>query len=242
MARSNPGNGPETLRRWNEFQKDKKQERLDAESTMKDNLKVVSAITKPIPEPKKRETAIGKRRRALHNRWDREPINGYSLEHSNIARHVIGLKYAGEAMKEAFQSAAEKYDILPHSVENLFYKKRELFDLAEQEMMELVAREYHQNLAMIRTAMSNVGMRAVDTLAEILDNPEASASVKSKSAVAVLKMLDIDGSANSNPSARVALESLKLVRDVKLANMKEADSHVVDAEDAEVVEEHESEN
>jgi len=236
--------GVETLDRWNRFQKEKAQNRKDAAEKSKDPLKVADKVTKPVTIVPARTTSVGKRRRVTHNQWDREPIDGYSLRDSDIARHVMGLKYGGEAMREAFASAAVKFELKPHSVESIFYKKRELFELAEQELMEMVAREYCQNLSMIRTSMSGVGLKAVDTIDEILDDPDASASVKSKCAIAVLKMLDVDGSASTNPNARVALESLKVVRDVKIASMKGEESHIqdVEAEDAVVVEEEEDED
>jgi len=228
-----------TNKRWQEFQKEKAQNRKDADEKSKEPLKVSEKMTKPIAIVPERTTSVGKRRRVTHNQWDRDPIDGYSLRYSDIARHVMGLKYGGEAMREAFASAAIKFDLKPLSVERIFYRNRELFELAEQELMEMVSREYCQNLSMIRTSMSGVGLKAVDTIDEILDDPDASASVKSKCAIAVLKMLDVDGSASTNPNARVALESLKVVRDVKIASMKGAESHIkdVEAEDAVVVEE-----
>jgi len=236
--------GVETLDRWNAFQTEKKDNRLDAEERSKDAIHIADKVTKPVTIVPVRETSVGKRRRAMHNQWQREPIGEYSLQHSNIARHVTGLRFGGEAQREAFQSAADKFDLKPHSIEVLYHRKRELFDLAEHELMETAVREYHQNLWISRTALSEVGPMAVDTLAEILEDPDASASVKSKSAIAVLKMLDIDGSSNANPNERVALESLKMVRDVKLASMKEEESHVrdIDAEDAEIVEEEKDED
>ena len=231
-----------TNKRWQEFQKEKAENRKDAEEKSKDPLKVADKVTKPVTIVPVRTTSVGKRRRVTHNQWDRDPIDGYSLRYSDIARHVMGLKYGGEAMREAFASAAVKFELKPHSVESIFYKHRELFELAEQELMEMVAREYCQNLSMIRTSMSGIGLKAVDTIDEILGDPDASASVKSKCSIAVLKMLDVDGSASSNPNARVALESLRVVRDVKIASMKGAESHVIDAEDAVVVEEEENED
>jgi len=234
--------GAETVARWNAYQKQRAEGRKDAEEKSKDPLKIAEKVTKPVTIVPVRENPVGKRRRAMHNQWHREPIDGYSLQHSNIARHVTGLRFGGEAQREAFESAGAKFGIKPHSVEVLYQRKKELFELAEHELMETAVREYHQNLWVSRTALSEVGPMAVDTLAEILEDPDASASVKSKSAIAVLKMLDIDGSANANPNERVALESLKVVRDVKLASMKEEESYVIDAEEAEIVEETHDEN
>ena len=242
MARTGNKSGKTSLHDWNQYQKNQAQARIEANERAVEPLKVAEMVTAPVAITPVRETPVGKRRREVHNNWHREPLDGYSLKHSDIARHVVGLRIAGEAQQEAFQSAGLKFGLKQHSVANLYVNKRELFDLAEHETMETAFREYHQNLWISRTALSGVGPLAVDTLAEILEDPDASASVKSKSAIAVLKMLDIDGSANANPNERVALESLKIVRDVKLASMKEDEGHVIDAEDAVVIEEIISEN
>lgn len=231
--------------KWNEFQKWQSELRKAAEDGNEDALKIAEQVCEPrdlIPIKQDYRKKHASRRRIAHTTWHRKPINGYSQRHSDIARHVMGLKYAGEAMKEAFESAAGKYEMEPHSVETLYYRKTELFNLAEMELLESAMKEYHQNLWICRTALSQAGPIAVDTLTEILKNKDASDSVKSKSAIAVLKMLDVDGSANANPSEKIVLESLKVVKQSMQNIQKGAESHIIDAEDAEIVEEDASES
>ena len=234
---------PETTKiDWNQWQQVQARLRKNINEEADEAIAYVKKVTEPVKIIPKRETPRGDRRRASHQPWARTPLDGYSLQHSDIARHVTGLKYAGYAMREAFEDAAQKFEIKPHSVENLYYKKKTLFDLAEHEMMERAIKEYHQNLWLMRSALSQVGPVAVETLANILQNPDASMNVKSKSAIAVLKMLDVDGSSNANQNERVALESLKIIRDVTQSRIKEEESHVIDAEDAEILEDNECED
>jgi hypothetical protein len=229
---------------YDAFRKWKAYERQKVEKEAEKALKVADIVCEPaeiIPAEQDPNKKHNPRRRLRRAEWVREPINGYSAKHSDIARHVMGLKLAGEVMREAFASAASKFEISPVTVERLYYDKVELFDLAEQECITNGMKEYHQNLWICRTALSQAGPLAVQTLMDILEDPDATDSVRSKSAVAVLKMLDVDGSNNANPSEKIALEGLKLVREVTLTKMKGEESHIVEAEDAEIVEEDASE-
>ena len=61
----------------------------------------------------------------------REPINGISVDKSNMLRHVVGLRYSGCSYREAFADAAETYEIKPNSVENYYYKHQKEVDLVE---------------------------------------------------------------------------------------------------------------
>jgi hypothetical protein len=202
-----------------------------------DALDTAESLTKPVkPEPTNKRIMVKKRSLQI-GAWEREPFEGYSEKHSNVARHVVGLKYSGEALREAFQNASEKYDLAANTIENLYYTKRRLFELAEQEHVENALRDYHSNLWICRTMLSEAGPRAIDTLLEVMDNRKSSPNVKAKTAIAVLKMLDIDGSSNANPTERAAVESLKLIRDMRKDITKEQESHIVEAEDAEILDE-----
>ncbi|MHA2079530.1 MAG: hypothetical protein ACW99X_18225 [Candidatus Thorarchaeota archaeon] len=226
---------------WNSYQKLQGQKRKAVEKTADAAVAVADVLCEPVKEKPKGTALDIRRRRTGRHLWDREPINGYSQKHSDVARHVVGLKFSNYPQREAFKSAAEHYGLSKVTVERLYYDKPTLFDLAEKELVENAITEYHQNLWVSRTALSQAGPLAVETLCSILEDEFASPSVKSKSAVAILKMLDIDGSNNANPSERVALESLKLVRSVTDKIKEKGESHVIEATEVEIIEEDASE-
>ena len=205
---------------------------------VEDALALSEQLTEPVKKEIRRKTNVGDRRRAAHGSWNREPLDGFSMDHSEVARRVIGLKYAGFALREAFEDAGKKYNLKPHTVENLYYKKKRLFDLAEVEHVGNAMREYEFNRAVCRTMLSQAGPMAVETLLEVMENEKSTPNVKSKVAIAVLKMLDLDGSASGKESGEaVATESLRLVREVVMNKNKEQESSIIDAEDAEILEE-----
>jgi hypothetical protein len=170
---------------------------------------------------------------------DRDPINGISVEKSNMLRHIVGLRYSGDSYREAFEDAAIKYEIKPHSVENYYYKHQKEVDLVEQEHLEYALKSYHNHLWAIRSMMSDAGPRAVRTLIGVMDDKKSSPNIKLKAAAYILKMVNTDGSASSNPSEHAAVESLKLIKDLREGIQEEKESHIVEAvqiDDAEIVE------
>lgn len=227
---------------WNKFQQQQRDIRQELEKTADASIAVADNLCEPVKiVPQGDKHTPYSRRRSARKSWNRQPINGYSQIHSDIARHVVGLKYSNYPQREAFKSAAEHYDRSPVTVERLYFDKPTLFDLAEKELMENAITEYHQNLWVCRSALSQAGPIAVETLIDILEDDNASDSVRSKSAIAVLKMLDVDGSNNANPGEKIALESLSLVRASMEKIGKKEESHVIEAEDAEIIGEDASE-
>jgi hypothetical protein len=175
----------------------------------------------------------------------REPINGLSTERSNLIRHIVGLRYSGYSYREAFQDAAQSYELKPHTAENYYYKHRDAVDFAEQEHLENALKSYHNHLWAIRSMMSDAGPRAVKTLIGVMDDKKSSPNIRLKAAAYILKMINVDGSANASPSEHAAVEGLKLIKDLRTEIKDEKDSHIVDAvaaDDAEIVGDDESED
>jgi hypothetical protein len=176
---------------------------------------------------------------------DREPINGISVDRSNMLRHIVGLRYSGYSYREAFQDASVKYEIKPHSVENYYYNHSKEVDLVEQEHLEYALKSYHNHLWAIRSMMSDAGPRAVRTLIGVMDDKKSSPNIRLKAAAYILKMVNADGSASSNPSEHAAVESLKLIKDMREGIQEEKESHIIDAvqaDDAEIIGDDESED
>ena len=213
-------------------------ERGDKRSDEDIAYEVAARVTKPVPpEPEKRIVPAGDKRRATHGKSNRPPLNGCNQEHSDVIRHVIGLKYSGYTQKEAFRSASDKYGMEESSVSSLIIRKQEAAELADYEHLERCLQSYNSNLWLVRTALSEAGPRAVKTLLEVMDDKKSTPATRMKAAVAILKMTDVDGSANANPSEKTAIEHLKLVKEMREALKSEKASHIVDAEYVEVTEE-----
>jgi hypothetical protein len=197
-------------------------------------IQVAESMTDPasvVPRGKKN----GRSNRKSRNR---RPFKGHSDLHSEIARHVQALRFAGWTDREAFSDAAEKFDRSPVTVERLYYDKRELFELAEMEHVENALVEHQKAIISSRALMAKAGPKAVNTLEGIMDDPKASANVKKDAAMAILKLNNIDGSTSVTPNEKVAMESLKLIRDLAQSKEREEDSHIIDVT---AVEEDESE-
>ena len=198
---------------------------------------VADRVTKTVAIEPKRETNLGDKRRAVSGKEVRPPLNGCTQMHSDVIRHVVGLKYAGYTKREAYRSASDKYDMKQDSVASLLVRKQEATELADYEHLERCLQSYNSNLWLVRTALSEAGPRAVKTLLEVMDDHKSTPATRMKAAVAILKMTDVDGSANANPSEKTAIEHLKLIKEMRESLKKENAGHIVDAEDAEVIEE-----
>jgi hypothetical protein len=236
-SESTPEHNKADSLKWNEFRKIQAAKRHAVEGEVDKAVEIAEAIAPPI-DPSEESRIV--RRRSTHHTWKREPINGFTERQSDIARHVQGFKLAGCAATEAFEKTAREFDVKPRYISNLYYEKRELFDLAESEVMESAMKEYHQNLWICRTALSQAGPMAVQTFIDAMQSEDASWNVKTKAAHAVLKLIDVDGSNNANPSEKIALESLKLVKAATVDRDNGGESHVIEAEDAVIIEDNAS--
>jgi len=172
-------------------------------------------------------------RRAEHGSWRREPLDGFSLKHSNIARGVMGLKYSNYAFREAFQIMADQHEMKQHSIENLYYNKPKLFELAEIEHIGNAVKEYNFNKAVCSTMLSQIGPRMVQVLADVAENPESTQNVRLKAAIAALKLLgvaDTNSGGVGGKSPEVVSEALQSIKRIQDGVEGGADSHVIDAE------------
>ena len=167
---------------------------------------------------------------------DRAPFEGISIEKSVMMRHIVGLSYAGGSLREAFEDAANKFEMKPTTVEAYWYRRPDIVSLAEAEHLESTLQTYHKNLWSIRTMMSDAGPRAVETLCGVMDDPKSSPNIRLKAAAYILKMVNVDNSAGTSPTEVAAVESLRLIKDMRTDIAENRESHIIDADDAEFVE------
>ena len=168
---------------------------------------------------------------------DRAPFEGISAEKSDMMRHVVGLRYAGKSLGEAFEDAGNTFDLKPHTVQTYWYRRPDIVSMAEAEHLESTLQSYHKNLWTIRTMMSDAGPRAVETLIGVMDDVKSSPNIRLKAAAYILKMINVDNSAGTSPTEVAAVESLKLIKDMRSDIADNVKSTIIEAEDAEFVEE-----
>jgi hypothetical protein len=154
------------------------------------------------------------------------PLTGCTKEQSDIIRELIGLKYAGFTQREAF----EKTEINPRSAISLFKRSEVAVQEAHQELMERCLKALHYNSVILRSALSEMGPRAVRVLGEVMDDKDSSAAARVNAAKIVLKMANADGSVVADDGPSGFLVTLKDNR-----TGIESDSVIIDAEDVEVL-------
>jgi hypothetical protein len=174
-------------------------------------------------------------RRIEYSQKDRVPLEGHTKRQSEILRSVVGLKYSGKTLKEAFDIVAKDLEISSSTVENVWYKHPGGIDAATAEHLEMCLREYNTKMWIFRDALYDAVPRAIRVLDDLVTAPDASNSIKHKSAVAILRFANVNDARAASTEEETAKASLKLL----MSKTKETSSHIVDAE---FEEDNESEN
>ena len=165
-------------------------------------------------------------RRIEYSKKDRDPLDGCTKRQSEILRSVIGLKYSGKTLKEAFETTGKDLGINPSTVENVWYKHPDGIDAATAEHLEMCLREYNTKMWVFRDALYDAVPKAVRKLSELVVDKKASPSIQHKSAVAILRFANVNNAAAASAEEETAKASLKLLQ----SRTKERTSHIVDAE------------
>lgn len=186
--------------------------------------------------------AVEVRKDFIYSSRFRKPLDGVTLHKSNILRHIIALKFGGNSLREAFEDAARKYDIIPNTVEKYFYRHADAVKLAKAEHLEFALEDFHSNLISGNAMLSESVPLAVKTLTEVMKDKKASANVKAKTAIAVLKMSGVGAPKQGGVPEEAAIESLRLIKDMRFDLNKEKESHIINADSVEVIEQDERHN
>jgi hypothetical protein len=100
--------------------------------------------------------------------------------------------------------------------------------------MSICAKEYQANLWMLKSALSEMGSRAIRTLGAVMDDKKSAGHTRMLAAKIILKLVDVDGSASGGKGDNLPAEFLVTLRDNRTGI--ESDSvHVVDADKVEVL-------
>jgi len=112
------------------------------------------------------------------------PLKGVTPYMSNKIRMVIALRYA-----EVADAQIEKaLGLHPRWIWKHESAHPEAFLEARSDIVKLCVQEYHENVAFARCAVSQMGMKACETLAALMDDPNAADGIRLKAAMEVLKL------------------------------------------------------
>ena len=206
-------------KKWESYQRDK--------SAVEDAIKAAAPVLAPIPTEKQKLFNTGRKRKE-YGSSNRPPYDGCTAEESDQIRHFVSLKFAGYTLGEA----AEEVGIAKTGISGWQTRHQDAINLAEHECMERCLRAYQANLWIVRTGLSEIGPRAVKTLAEVMDNKKVAPGIRVKCAETVLKLMDVDHSATGGATEGFSREFANLLKD---ARREIGNNRIVDAEDAEVV-------
>jgi hypothetical protein len=190
---------------------------------------VAEALTEPEEESKLRLVRAG-RKRTESGRADLPPFTGCSIEISDLLRQMVGHKFAGYTQREAY----EIMEINPDKASSIRANHRDGYEEAIQAHMSICAKEYQANLWMLKSALSEMGSRAIRTLGAVMDDPKSSGYTKMTAAKIILKLVNVDGSVSTGNESGAPAEFLITLKDNRTGI--ESDSvHIVDADGVELL-------
>lgn len=193
----------------------------------KESLEFSEKVTR---QPKEKEVSLVRTgpKRHEYGKTNLPPFEGLNEENSEKIRIAVGAIFSGYSQKKA----CELSGIPPNNYVNFQRSHLQAFEAAEKEIVERSYTRYHQNLWIIRTALTEAGPRAVRTIIDLMDNPKIAPGVRVKAAMGLLKMANVTGEAASG-SEELKFELAETIRDARKEVKSES---ILEAEDAEVIE------
>ena len=219
---------------WNELRRRKQQ--TDEENEATDTVREIKDL---VPHAKGAQVR-GKHGVDTYTSFgscNRPAFKSCSQRQSDVIRHVTALKFLGYTLREAFEDAARKFEIKPRSVENYWYQNPDGIKEADAEHLAAVLEKYHINMVRVTNMLSDAAPLAVETLKNVMKAKKASPNVKAGAARDIIKLARIEEAKPISQTENPAVEALRIARDITA--IKEGNSHIVEAEDAEVVEDDE---
>ena len=182
-----------------------------------------SRVTVEEPKPRspkgRKEKALGLRR----NSPVRPPLDGANQKQSDAIRSLVACRFAGFTFEEACKQTGIALGT------GYTYERTlpEAFAEAVDDHLTRALQEYQKNLWIARTALSELGPKALRVLDQVMSNRKTAPGVRAKAAIAILKMLDVDNSATGGTSESVSTTVMNLLRGATERLQKESE-YVVD--------------
>ena len=173
---------------------------------------------------------VGRKRFPGIKKYNLAPLPGCKESTSKKIRAIVGLRYSGfNNMKiERMLGFSNKYI---HTTE---VRHPDAFEEAKQDLMRETLSEYYGNLLVIRGALSRAGHKAVQTLAEVVDDKKAAPGIRVKAANSILELINIKGAGKTSTPSDI-IDSLtnfyEHTRDPKFSGDVIVDAQVEEAMD-----------
>ena len=165
----------------------------------------------------------GQKRHPGFGRYVTRPLDGVSYDQSAAIRKIVGLRYSGFSDAQ-IEKALELYS---HYIWRYECKYPKAFEQARSELIKTALEEYHANVAFARAAVSEMGFKALETLFNIMNDPNERGVVRLKAAEKVLS-LTFGGGPTEGQVAGVVIDKMGDAL-TKIVSASKSDSYIHDA-------------
>jgi len=198
----------------------------EAKESFEHALAVTERVTGNDGERRRRKEVTGvKRTMSRYNTFDTVPLDGLDIKRSNMLRKFMGLRLGGARLEDA----ASDLGVAASTISAIIHRHPDAYNQALLEIGSRFTEEYEMNMLRLRTALSEAGPKAIETLKEVMEDQDTAAGNRVKAAQAILKLLNIDGSASTGVTVNVKGD---LVKFLKLPEEPvDGFAYVVDAEE-----------
>jgi len=167
----------------------------------------------------------GQKRHPGYKKMLIRPLDGVSNEVSRKIRMVTALRY-GEIPDSQIERALGLHNRWIWKYET---KYPEAFLQAKEDVVKAAVSEYHDNVAFARCAISDIGMKAIETLSDIMDDTSAPAGMRLKAATEALKMTFL-GPPKEQSVAEGVIDRMGDALSKIVTASKRGDNYIYDAE------------
>jgi len=167
----------------------------------------------------------GQKRHPGFGRYAIRTLDGADLELSSNIRQIVALRYSGFGDAQ-FEKALELY---PKYIWRKECKYPKAFEQARSELIKTALEEYHANIAFARAAVSEMGFKALETMFDIMNDPNERGSVRLKAAEKVLS-LTFGAAPSEGQVAGVVIDKMGDAL-TKIVSASKGDAYIHDAEE-----------
>jgi len=167
----------------------------------------------------------GQKRHPGFGKYAIKPLEGANYDKSAKIRSIVGLRYSGFSDAQ-IEKALELY---PKYIWRNECKYPRAFEQARSELIKTALEEYHANVAFARAAVSEMGFKALETLFNIMNDPNERGVVRLKAAEKVLS-LTFGAAPTEGQVAGVVIDKMGDAL-TKIVTASKADTYIHDAEE-----------
>lgn len=167
----------------------------------------------------------GQKRHPGFGKYAVKPLDGVNYDQSTKIRKVVALRYSGFSDSQ-IEKALDMHEKMIWRYECKYPKA---FEQARSELIKTALEEYHANVAFARAAVSEMGFKALETLFEIMNDPNQRGQVRLKAAEKVLT-LTFGAAPTEGQVAGVVIDKMGDAL-TKIVSASKGDNYIHDAEE-----------